>query len=553
MNKFKKVITIATSFIFIITALLGKPPKITLIIVVDQLSYQTFNRLSPHFKYGFKNLLQNGACFTYAHHPHGNPVTATGHTTISTGAYAKDHGVVLNGWMDGDGRFVDFGDDDVATAAVFSKQGYYKYGLSAHHILVETLSDKLILQNNPQKQFSVYAFAHKPRAAIAMAGKLGKAIWFDSNARQYTSSKAYFNQLPKWLKQFNRDKKLDKLTKISWKLAYDKEAPAYQLPYINDYRFAATPDRLAAKTINLTRAMGPIETNNGEEQDFLYEETPWANDTLVDLCKKCIDTHKLQSPTQHLVLWVSISNYDMLGHTYGHHSMEATDLLYHLDQQLEALIRYAQQKAGKKQTLVVLTADHGCSPIPEILKAQGFYAARRINASMLKKEMNALIEEEFGVTKAVAALKNTQFFLNKKVMNKLASEARINIIKRLQTFLMHQPGIKKCWTKKELANTAFEPYNLEQYYKNQLHSQRSGDLIIMPYPYVYFSKYHKGTGHTCAYAYDTQVPLLLYQPGNIKKQIINQPVQITQLVPTLARIFDISCPSGAVGSALLSS
>ncbi len=547
---FKKQYLYISCFLFLVAPLSGTTPKITVVFVVDQLAYHTFERLSPNFNYGFKTMLNNGVNFTNAHHPHGNPVTATGHATISTGAYAKDHGVVLNGWLEEDGTFTNFGDDDTQKAAVFGKDCMYDYGFSAQHILVDTLSDQLILKSNPSKNFFVYAIAHKPRSAIAMAGKLGKALWFDNQAKQYTSSKAYFDALPKWLKEFNHQYNLANLTSTFWPLFYNKNSTQYQIPFIKNYEFAASDETLASKTIKLSQPLGNVDTNGGEEESFLYEETPSANKTIIDLCKKCIDANDLKPKQNHLMLWVSISNYDMLGHIYGQNSLESTDLLYHLDKQFEDLMNYTQKKVGKKNALFVLTADHGCCPIPELLKAQGFSSAGRLNSSNLKKEMNQIIEQKFGVKKIVAMFKNNQIFLDKKAQKPLSPQTLKLILEQLKTYLKNQQGIKECWTKEDLDTIAFEKNHLEQYYKNQYHPLRSGDLIIMPYPYVYIAKYATGTGHTTAYAYDTQVPLILYSPGSIEKKEHNQLVHITQLVPTLAKIFNISRPSGAIRTGL---
>lgn len=501
-------------------------PKITLVIVVDQLSFQTVERLSPYFKYGFKKLLDHGVNFTHAHHPHGNPLTATGHTTISTGAYAKDHGVTLNRWQDEDGTMTTFGDDDAQTTAVYAKNGLYPYGLSGHHMLVETLTDQLLLTRNQQKQFFVFSLANEQMAALAMGGKLGKAIWFDDKAQQYTTSKAYYAEFPAWLSTFNRSQKQNK----TWKLQYAQTSPAYQLPLIKNHRFAAIPK-------NVT--------------EFTYEQTPAANDTLFNLCKTCINQSNLTEKNAHLFLWIGVSNIDILGHLYGQNSIEVIDLLYHLDQQLDDLITYAQQKVGKQKTLVVLTADHGCSPIPELMIEQGFYAARRIDATQLIQQANELIEKKYHVKNAIVNLECTHLFLNKKAFASMKPETRTFIMKTLKTFIKKHPGIKNCWTKEEMATSTFDGNNLEQYYKNQFYAKRSGDLILMPYPYCYISRHPKGTGHTSAYAYDTQVPLIFYQAGKTKKTRVNELASLTQLVPTLADMLGIPCPSEALDQSLL--
>ena len=66
------------------------PPRLTIIIVVDQFSYNyIFNKLNQHFKFGLRYLLDEGVNYTNAYMPHGRPSTATGHAGLNTGTYAK--------------------------------------------------------------------------------------------------------------------------------------------------------------------------------------------------------------------------------------------------------------------------------------------------------------------------------------------------------------------------------------------------------------------------------------------------------------------------------
>lgn len=478
MNIYKKIWA-SIAALTILTAHLNGIPKITLIIVVDQLSYQSFNRLTPYFTYGLKDLMETGTNFTSAHHPHGNPTTATGYATISTGAYAKAHGIVLD-------------------------------EITAQSILVPTLSDQ-ILQNKPkQNKFTVYALANTSAPARAMAGKLGKAVWFDETKQQYTSSSTYFANLPQWLNICN--KKMNRSAK--WLLCHSSKSPAYQLPMLKDFRFAALPQH---------------------ESIFPFEQTPNANEQLIQLCKACIDAHK----NTNLVLWVGFTNFETIGNRYGPTSLEAIDLLYHLDKQLDTLIAYARKKVGKKETCIVFTAAHGCSPIPEQLKAQGFYAARRIQSTDLQKKINSFVYKKYGLKNSIAKIESTQIFFDKKIIQKLKSHEQNQMIHAVQKYLLMHPGIKHCWTKQELTSHTIDAYNLEQYYQNQCQAQRSGDLILMPFPYTVISTAAKGTAATSAYSYDTQVPLLVAQKGIFEKRKVANTVYLTQLAPTIASILNI--------------
>jgi predicted AlkP superfamily pyrophosphatase or phosphodiesterase len=77
-------------------------PRLILQITVDQLRGDMLmrfvgDRLADG---GFKYLLDNGAVFADAHHPHANTETVVGHVTLATGAYPADHGLVGNIWLD---------------------------------------------------------------------------------------------------------------------------------------------------------------------------------------------------------------------------------------------------------------------------------------------------------------------------------------------------------------------------------------------------------------------------------------------------------------------
>ncbi|KKQ49009.1 MAG: Ca2+-ATPase [candidate division TM6 bacterium GW2011_GWF2_38_10] len=541
----KKIIALVMTCIFC-TAQAYKTPKITLVIVIDQLAYETFERLSPSFRNGLKKLRKSGFNLTHAYHPHGNPTTATGHATIGTGAYAKDHGVVLNSWMQPDGSFIEFGYDDSPDAATYKEDGVYQTGYSGQHINTETLSDVLSISSTKDQSFTVYAIAQKPRAAIGMGGKKALTLWLDKQTNNYTTSKAYATSFPNWLNEFNKKHNGKDQPLVTWKTRYHESDPAYQFPFAHNYTYASYPKTLLNRPIKPYRSLGTIDLSDAYEQEFLYAQTPMANNITTDLCVTCIDQTPLTlNDNNHLVLWVSYSNFDALGHIYGHNSIEIADMLYHLDKQIGNLIYHARSKVGKENVLTVLTADHGCCPIPEIAQQQGQTLAQRVNIKTIKNSINALIKKEYNIDNIITSFKNTQLFLSPQALQTLDNAKRNEIMQTIKNSICALPSIKQCWTKDELATTSFEKYEYEQLYKNQLFFQRTGDFVIMPKPYIYLSKYETGTGHSTPYTYDTHVPLIFYYPGSIIKGKKSQKTSITRLAPTLASLLNVKRPAAA--------
>ena len=77
-----------------------KPPKLAVIIVVDQMRADLLTRFADLYTGGFARIIDEGRVFTQAYHDHAFTYTGTGHATVSTGCYPSNHGVIGNSWED---------------------------------------------------------------------------------------------------------------------------------------------------------------------------------------------------------------------------------------------------------------------------------------------------------------------------------------------------------------------------------------------------------------------------------------------------------------------
>ena len=102
-----------------------------------------------------------------------------------------------------------------------------------------------------------------------------------------------------------------------------------------------------------------------------------------------IKTHITRQSCQELLLWVCLSPLDMVGHEFGPQSREVIDMIYHLDCQIEQFMDCVSDYLKRTDVLYVLTADHGVSPIPEIMNEEGYCAAHRINYAEILPDINS--------------------------------------------------------------------------------------------------------------------------------------------------------------------
>lgn len=515
------------------------PARAVVVFVIDQFSSQYIPKLRPYLPGGIGLLAREGICYLNAFYDHAMPGTGPGHTLLTTGTYGSVHGIINNKWFDAAGLLVHCDDDTADKAAVFNPYGgIYDYGKSARLTLVDNLSDQLMLHSYPHAQNDVWSLSIKSRSAIAMAGRLGHAVWFDCETGLYTSSKAYFKELPQWVKEFNT-KLLTKTKPLTWNLLFEPNSPAYAFSFTN-YRHSSLP----FSAIHL-----PFAPRDGESISEVYAATPYANQDLLDLALLTLKNH-LKNESQRMVLWLGLSSLDKVGHIYGPQSKEATDMIYHIDAQMQDFMNKVEKLIPGDRILYVLTADHGIQPIPEILKERGFNLARRYIDTELIDALNRMIERHYGIHTLIQNFKEPQFYFNKKIWIHVPQAKKRSIEHDIKKYLLALPGIRRVWTFDELQKARFADYELDRYLARQLYKGRSGDMIYCVNPYTTLDTHSKGTSHITPYAYDTQVPLIFYQKDRFMRKSIMQNVYIPQVSVTLATLLDVPRPSAAAACVL---
>ncbi|MFC1841784.1 alkaline phosphatase family protein [Candidatus Dependentiae bacterium] len=495
-------------------------PRLTVIFVVDGMAHHYIQKLRDKLTGGLKFLLDNGIVYENAYYPHATPKTGIGHVALNVGTFAKDHGITDNSWFE-NGKEIYFPEDSSPAATVFSKDGTpMPYGRSGKRIMIEGISDHFVMYPKASGKNYAISLSFKDRSAIGTVGSLGKAIWYDKKVGCFTSSKAYFDTLPSWVVEFNNAKKIDQIKKIVWYPAYCLDTPYYKFKNAFNYEFASKKSVLC------------------KEVDELVI-TPLANNLLFDLAKKCIETFLYNGKNNRLLLWVSFSPLDKVGHVFGPNSAEAIDIIYHIDKRMKRFIDFLQTRINKKDVLFALTADHGVDPIPELLKQEGLRNAARIDRHDFVNKINALVEKRFGIPKTFVDYDSNKLFLTPGVFDNIDDKKKNNVEKLIKRFVKGQSFVKNVWTYDELANKIFKRNTIEGFFKNQLYPGRSGDFLVQLYPYCQITKYKKGTSHYSPYECSTHVPLLFYQKDAFEGRIVHERVSMLQFANSLAQILQV--------------
>src|SRR4051794_35298298 len=141
------------------------PPKLLVVISVDQFSANLFDEYRPQFTGGLARLA-SGTVFDKAFQSHANTETCPGHSTILTGDHPARTGIIGNTWVD---QSIARTDKTVYCAedpsAPGSSSAHYK--VSNRQLLVPTLGGPMKARWPQSRNVAV---SGKDRAAVMMSG-----------------------------------------------------------------------------------------------------------------------------------------------------------------------------------------------------------------------------------------------------------------------------------------------------------------------------------------------------------------------------------------------
>ena len=541
----QKYIVGCISFIIAYNTLLHtQKPRLTVIVVVDQCAHHHLKKVAPFLQHGLHDLSTHAIVYESAHMPHGLPATGPGHAALSTGAFAKDHGIINNQWCKPDGTKIKCDSDTNTAHAVIAPQGVYPKNKSPYHLMMGGLSDTFVAASTPSCAHYAFSIGAKSRSTICTAAKLGKAIWFDMQSGRFTSSKYYFQELPDWVRDYNSKSALQTMTSYTWQSKYPVIKDAYNFYTHNDYRFSSPRNTLLNKNIH-------VDPAHKKKFYQLLEMTPWMTEQIFALATRCIESHLTADTNSTMLLWICISGLDKIGHNFGPQSTEAFDFVYHLDDQLGAFMTHTARLVDTAKTMWILTADHGIAPIPEISRARGIQSAQRIDSRPLIATINNYIAKKYGITDLCVYIDTPNLYLNMSQLGKENLYKRRAIVRDITTHLKRQPYIKNAWTYQELEYHPCCCINqFEGMLKRQLFPNRSGAIIVQTYPNIILGPYTYGDSHETPYEYNTHIPLMLYNPPFLENKRLYERVYALQLAPTLAHLLEIPLPDAAMMNVL---
>jgi predicted AlkP superfamily pyrophosphatase or phosphodiesterase len=425
-------------------------PKLVVAIIIDQFRYDYLLRFRQEYNSGLARLLDRGAVFTDAHYLHNFTVTAVGHSTFLSGAAPSVSGIIANEWFDRE--------SGKSITSVFDPQSKMVGGIpgaagsSPRRLLVSTVGDELKMQGAESK---IIGISIKDRSAILPVGHMADAAyWYDNDSNHWVTSTYYRAELPEWVRKTNGEEAYQRYIGAKW-LPFDAKGDSAE-PFCT----------MVAGTE--TRYCGALEA------------TPWGNELIENFAERAIAAESLGHHSGTDILAVSFSSNDYVGHAVGPDDPAVRDISIRTDRLLGKFLDYIDQNVGAGNTLVVLTADHGVAPVPEVNKARKMPGGR-LSDGRIAKTMREALEQRFGPGEWLMPGPATMPYLNWKLIHshKLnPAEVEHVAAEAART----EPHIARVYTREDVLAGRVQQDALGRAVSLGFYGPRSGDLLIIQEP-----------------------------------------------------------------------
>jgi arylsulfatase A-like enzyme len=309
-------------------------PRLVVMLTVDQLRPDYLTTWRDQFTGGYKRILDESAFFFNGYQDHANTETAPGHAATLSGRYPVSTGIAANA--------IGVETNDVPLIV------YPGQGASPFRFKGTTLADWMQAVDPRTRVLSV---ARKDRGAIlpVASNPTHTVLWYAPRAGTFTTSVHYGDTLPTFAQRFNAERPVLTLAGSVWTplLAPSVYAADKTVPGLPTFPHTLPTDSM--------RAAAMITT------------FPWMDSLTVALALRGAEAMQLGRTADRTdLLAVSLSNTDGIGHKFGPDSPELHDHVIRVDRYLGMFFDVLDATVGKDNYVLVLTADHGATPPPEV-------------------------------------------------------------------------------------------------------------------------------------------------------------------------------------------
>lgn len=504
-------------------------PRVVVAVIYDQLGSEN---LLAHLdlldaRGAIRRAIDTGAFFERGTYPYANTLTAPGHVTVHTGAPPLASGIEGNSiWDVAHGRAIGIVDDPGRLVFGREAQGV---GASPTRLRVSTLAQAL--RNATDGAAKIISLSLKDRSAILSVGSTADLVlWYDAQLARFTSSPVWLGALPDWLARYQQAHPLQELL-VPW----TAERPELYQARLGPDAAAGEGD-LAGFGVAFPHRFDGVKTPL-----TVLPCTPMLSEYLVALTETAARELKLGEDEVPDLIALSISGTDSAGHIFGPGSWEYWDHLMRADRAVGAWLTRLEQSGSIS---VLITSDHGVSPLPESLGTP----AGRLVPARLERRIEQGLEAHFGAGPWVAGVLTPFVYLSEGARR---HPERARLVEIARAALSEDPALRGVWSLEQVR--AFGDSDpIERSLRLSVAPDNEADLMFLAnphYPLDLRDPPERGTNHGTPYDYDRQVPVLALG-AHVPRLRSAEPVDQMRVTATIAHLLGIAAPASAAPGSL---
>ena len=493
------------------------PPKLLVVLSIDQFSADLWDEYRPQFTGGFARFA-SGTVFHNGYQSHAATETCPGHSTLLTGDRPATTGIISNIWLN---QSLTRSDKSVYCAENEDAPGTSStaYKVSDRHLRVPTLGDRMKVLWPASRNVAV---SGKDRAAVMMSGHHPDQRWYWDGKRFATD--VAVAPAPQAVTRTN--------AVVQQLLA----APAEGLQPPPFCAGKAQPITLegSGKMVGngtLARAAGDAAA---------FRATPALDGSTLALAAGLVQEMKLGRGASPDLLSVSLSATDYVGHTYGPGGQEMCLQLLELDRELGDFFAFLD-RTGIDYALA-LSADHGGLDIPERLRLHGVTDAARVDPALAAPVVGSAIGQKLGLSGPILI---GEFSGDVWIDKSLTGIDRTRTLREALKAYRAHPQVEAAFSRDQIANTAMPSGNpvawtLIQRARASFDPERSGDIIVFLKSHITpiaDTRYYVST-HGSPWDYDRRVPILFWR-RSMAPAAPQDAVETVDIMPTLAAMLGV--------------
>ncbi|MEP6865550.1 MAG: alkaline phosphatase family protein [Deltaproteobacteria bacterium] len=486
-------------------------PKLVVLLVIDQWPEWSFEQKRGAFHGGFQRMLAEGD-WHVGHHPSAATLTAPGHALLGTGEPSATSGIIANHWW--------HRDLGVSLKAVEAADG----SVTADWLRVNGLGDAIAAAKTGAKAVAV---SLEDRAAILPLGHAGLPIWYDTKTGKWTT----LGTAPKWLDELNTVSPVPPRAHEVWTPLDSKQLA--ELSGVTDDQ----PGEVGEKGFGTTFPHDPTKTKLPDEAFFAM---PLGNELVFEAARAAIVGEQLGTDHTPDLLVVSLSAHDYIGDGWGHESWEQWDDELRLDQQIGVFLDELDKRVGAGNWAMIVTSDHGASPLPEKL------GGGRMTMGQLQRAANHAAYAVLGPGTWIDNAHYPNIYFSKAMLAQPKGELA-SATQRVMFALRAFPGIERVGRVSDYAGNCDKRSGVALTLCLTFDPERSGELFYMAKAgWIVMDDDPSATAHGSWQDYDQRVPLILIPPDRTARHApMTAPaddIEETKVAALLARWLGVKAP-----------